>query len=234
MSVQSLAIVVPAYNEEASLESAVLSIASAAGRCIPDFEVIVVNDGSRDRTGEILDRIARTHPKVRAIHHPENRMIGGSLLSGLRAARASHMILVPVDNPLPEDRLRAFLAAADSADIAVGYRTERKGYRAWMSLGSRLYHGFCVLLFGVDLKDFMWISLYDREKILALHPRYEGIAIFPELLAKAASRGLRLAEVECPMVERKTGRATVSRLSRIAHLFLETLRLWAHVRFGRW
>lgn len=234
MSVQSLAIVVPAYNEEPSLETSVLAIAAAAERCIKDFEIIIVDDGSRDRTGEIADALAGKHPRIRAVHHGKNRMIGGSLLSGLQAARSSHLMLIPVDNPLTEERMRAYLDASERADIAVGYRPERQGYRAWMKAGSRLYHAFCVLLFGVPLKDFMWISLYDREKILALHPRFEGIAIFPEILAKAARRGLRLAEVECPMTARRTGRATVSRISRVSHLFLETLRLWTHVRFGKW
>jgi glycosyltransferase involved in cell wall biosynthesis len=234
LKVHSLTIVVPAYNEEKSLEASVASLVQSAEQVIPSYEIIVVNDGSRDRTGILLDQLCQRYPKVKAIHHQQNQMIGGSFLSALRQASASHVILVPVDNPLSAEMLNRFIQSAENADIVVGKRDQRTGYKIWMSALSKIYWLFCVLLFRVHISDFTWISLYDREKILKLSPQFTGICIFPEILVKASGRGLKLTEIKCPMIARKTGKATVSRIPRIVHLFLETFRLWRHITFDSW
>ena len=76
----------PAYNDAGTIASLVIQAVQVAGRLTPDFEVLVINDGSQDATGEIADELARTYPQVRVIHHPQNRGYGGALRSGFAAA----------------------------------------------------------------------------------------------------------------------------------------------------
>ena len=81
-----LSIFFPAYNDSGTIASMVIRAVQAAAALTPDYEVIVVNDGSADATAQIVDELARTYPRVRAVHHPRNRGYGGALQTGFRAA----------------------------------------------------------------------------------------------------------------------------------------------------
>src|SRR3954464_1004362 len=81
-----LSVFFPAYNDSGSIASMVIRAVRAAAELTPDFEVIVVDDGSADATPEIVDELARTYPQVRAVHHPKNRGYGGALQTGFRSA----------------------------------------------------------------------------------------------------------------------------------------------------
>src|SRR5881394_1328163 len=82
----SLSVFFPAYNDAGTIASLVIQAVRVAGRLTPDFEVIVVNDGSKDATAVILDELARTYPQVRVVHHPSNRGYGGALRTGFATA----------------------------------------------------------------------------------------------------------------------------------------------------
>src|SRR5918995_1896127 len=82
-----LSIFFPAYNDSGTIASLVITALQTARRLTPDFEVIVVNDGSADATGEIADELARTYPEVRVVHHPRNRGYGGALRTGFSSAQ---------------------------------------------------------------------------------------------------------------------------------------------------
>ena len=81
-----LSVFFPAYNDSGTIASMVIRAVQAASELTPDYEVIVVNDGSADATPEIIDELARTYPRVRAVHHPVNRGYGGALQTGFRSA----------------------------------------------------------------------------------------------------------------------------------------------------
>ena len=81
-----LSVFFPAYNDSGTIASMVIRAVRAAAELTPDFEVIVVDDGSADATPEIVDELARTYAQVRAVHHPKNRGYGGALQTGFRSA----------------------------------------------------------------------------------------------------------------------------------------------------
>ncbi|MBI2118352.1 MAG: glycosyltransferase family 2 protein [Elusimicrobia bacterium] len=234
MKLQTLTIAIPAYNEESTLEDAVQTIIATLDKLTIQYEIIVVNDGSQDKTGLVLDSLAKKYPLVKAIHHAHNKMIGAAFLSALHHSQSSHIMLIPVDNPLSSNLFFQFIESAKDADIVVGYRNQRLGYQSWMTILSKIYWLFCIVMFQIKLKDFTWICMYDRLKIKDLSPKSYGIAIFPEILVKAKKRGLKIVEIECPMIARRVGKATISKISRILHLFFETVYLWGHLHFGKW
>ena len=82
-----LSVFFPAYNDSGTIASLVIAALGAARKLTPDFEVIIVNDGSADATAEIANELARTYPEVKVVHHERNRGYGGALMAGIEAAR---------------------------------------------------------------------------------------------------------------------------------------------------
>src|SRR5262245_40850101 len=119
----------PAHNEEANVRELVAEALEALPELAETFEIIVVNDGSRDATGSIADELAAAHPDVvRAVHHPTNRGYGAALLSGFRAARHELVAFTDGDRQFRVadiGRLTARLAEPDHPDVVVGYRIKR-------------------------------------------------------------------------------------------------------------
>jgi glycosyltransferase involved in cell wall biosynthesis len=229
-AVPGLTVVVPAFNEEESLASAISEIRSNVAALSIPFEIVIVNDGSSDRTGAIADELSRADPAIRAIHHPKNRRVGAALKTGAAHARHRWMVLNPVDNPIPTTELQDMLAASKDVAIVVGYRSERAGYRPWMRFASRVYHDMLSVLFGLRLKDFNWCCLYQTEVLRATPMQNEGILGFPEVLIRAHHAGHALAEVPLSMRARVTGRPTVSKVRVLANTVVDVFALAWDVR----
>lgn len=228
--VLGLSVVVPAFNEEESLAEAIAAIRTNVAALSLPFEIVIVNDGSADRTGAIADELARTDSTVRAVHHPKNRRVGAALKTGAGHARHPWMVLNPVDNPIPTTELADMLAASIEADIVVGYRSERPGYRPWMQFASRVYHDMLQVLFGMRLRDFNWCCLYRTDVLRGTPMKHEGILGFPEVLIRAHHAGHRLVEVPLSMRARVTGRPTVSKMKTLANTVVDVLALAWDVR----
>lgn len=226
-----LSILVPAYNEEALLEQALRQMLQAAQEAVgADFELVVVNDGSQDRTGEILERLASEEAHIRVLHHDINRGIGAGITTAGRAARYNQAIICPVDNPLPAELLRAFWEKSASDVIVVGYRPQRLGYRRWQHFASRFYHALACFLLGLRLRDINWIHLYPTSLFYNIDIQFQGIVYLAEVLAKAQRLGYRFVEIEAPMRARPAGVATISKPRVIWRTFWDLWRLWAQMR----
>jgi glycosyltransferase involved in cell wall biosynthesis len=227
-----LSVVVPAYNESEGLRPAIAQIrANVAALGVP-FEIVIVNDGSKDDTGAIANAIAAEDPHVRVIHHARNRRVGAALKTGAANVLNEWMVLNPVDNAIPTEELRAMLAAARQADIVVGYRGDRPGYHAWMKWASGVYRDMLAALFRLRLRDYNWCCLYRTEVLRSLPMKYEGILGFPEMLIRAHDAGYELVEVPLSMKARVTGRPTVSRIRVLAKTSMDLLGLAADVRLN--
>jgi len=225
-----LSIVVPAYNEEASLVSAVRYMAGELATLPVPGEMVIVDDGSADRTGELADELAGSIRGVRAVHHAVNQGWGQAVRTGIANCKHEYLVLSPVDSPLSAAELTAFLEAAPDADIVAGYRTRRAGYPTWLSLGSRGYHHLVSAMFGLRVRDVNWVHLYRRTAIESLPLRLSGIAFPAEVLARATRRGFRIVEVRCEMRPRVTGRSTVTRPRVIARALRDVVGLWRELR----
>ena len=124
----TVSVVMPAYNEEEAIEDAVRDVQEHVFMVVPDAELVVVNDGSRDRTGEILDRLATGEPRMRVIH-TANGGHGRALRTGLDAASGSYVFLIDSDRQIPLTAFSALWEAAKTRDGAFGVRRKRNDPR---------------------------------------------------------------------------------------------------------
>src|SRR5215470_8678735 len=141
----------PAYNEEAGIEDAVKEVQDEILKLVPDGELIVVNDGSRDRTSEILHRLSASDPRVKVIDKP-NSGHGPSVVVGLEQARGEYVFLLDSDRQIPLDCFARLWEAARQCDGAFGMRSNRQDprFRLFLSTVIRLS---VRVLFGVDTVD---------------------------------------------------------------------------------
>ena len=231
MSVSELlTVIVPAYNEEALLATALASLERELAASGQPYEIVLVDDASRDRTGAIADELAAGSSTLRVIHHQVNGGIGAGIRTGVAAARGELLIVSPVDSPLTAGQVRAYVDAAADCDVVVGRRSRRVGYTWWMRLGAAVYRTLLRLLFGVPLHDFNWIHLYRRAVFERVTIEFGGIVFLAEVLIKAHDAGLRLREIPAEMEARTAGRPTVSRPAVVWRTFRGVLRLWWQLR----
>jgi dolichol-phosphate mannosyltransferase len=174
----TLTVLVPAYNEEAGLGRSVELILAKLAELGVSAEVLIVDDGSRDRTPAIADELAACHSQVRAFHHPANRGIGGGFVTGAAQARGEWLILIPADLALDLDELRKYLDAARRADVVVGARSDRRDYSAFRLFVAWVNIRLIQLLFGMKLRQFNYISMYRTEVLRRIEIEYWRSAFF--------------------------------------------------------
>ncbi len=220
-----LSIIIPAYNEEKNIITAVTRNMEVGREIAIDFEIIAINDGSTDDTGRRLAELEPSVPELVVKTHSTNRGIGAGIVTGIDCANGEFVIFAPADNPLEIDVIRPFLNIADHADLILGYRMEKPGYSCVMKFNSRVYHFLLRHIAGLPYRDINWIHLYRREIFHHLDIEFEGIVMAAEVVLKAHRRGLRIREVPCPMVERQHGRASASRLPVMIKTGLDLARL---------
>jgi glycosyltransferase involved in cell wall biosynthesis len=231
----------PAHNEEANLEGLVLEALETLPSIAETFEIIAVNDGSRDRTREIADRLAAEHPGVvRAVHHDVNRGYGGALRSGFEASRYELLAFTDGDRQFriaDIALLTGRLAAADRPDVVVGYRIKRADpiirivYARTYKLANRIFYGLRVR--DVDCA----CKLFRREALEGVRVESGGAFFSAELMIKVKEQGRSIAEVGVPHYARTAGSPTGARPSviwrAVKDFWMLRLRLWANADRAR-
>ena len=220
----SLSVVLPAYNEEANVERAVEGVSSVAQQLGIDYEIILVNDGSTDRTGEIARELMQRVPSFRLVEHYPNRGYGGSLRAGFAAAMGDLIAFVPADNQFDFREISRLLERLDEADIVSGYRAERQDtfIRKLNGFG---WNMLVRLLFGYLCRDIdCGFKLFRREVLERVTIVSDGAMIDTEFLAGARARGFRIAEVPVTHLPRVAGEATGANLKVIAKAFRDLVR----------
>ena len=234
-SVPRLSYFFPAHNEEANVRGLVEEALETLPRLADAFEIIVVDDGSRDGTGAIADELAAAHPDVvRAVHHPTNRGYGAALLSGFRAARHGLVAFTDGDRQFRvEDlgRLTERLAGADRPDVVAGYRIKRADPLI-RTLYARAYRLANRIFFGLRVRDVdCACKLFRREALEGLAVESGGAFFSAELLIKLEAAGRTVVEVGVPHHPRTAGSPTGARpsvvLRAVRDFWLLRLRMWA-------
>ena len=223
-----ITVVYPAFNEEHSIRQTVLRSLDALRGLFSSFEVLVVNDGSRDSTGELADGLAREFPtQVRVLHNPRNLGQGASIINGMRDARGELVLHNGIDYPFDLNDLAKMLPLLERADIVVAARKARPGYSAYRKLASVTNIALIHLLFDVHLRDYNFVQLYRKEVWQRVPIESRSTAFLtPGLLIRAHDMGYRLAEVEVDYHARERGVATAGSPRVVLASIREMLAFW--------
>lgn len=227
---EALSVFLPAYNEEANLEETVKNVTENLARVAAKWEVIIVNDGSKDQTGEIADRLAAKNKNIRVIHHRPNRGYGAALKSGLYAARYSWIAFIDSDGQFDFSEIDSFLETQKrtEADLVIGYYRKRQ-VTFLRKLNSFAWQIFVLFLFGLKVRDIDCGFKLIAKKVVDTIPRLEserGAFISSEFLVKAKKAGFKIVEIPVHHYPRLKGEATGAKLNVIIRSFLDLFRLW--------
>ena len=222
-----VSVLVPAKDEAANLPEFVRLCAEALGPAGFSFEVVIVNDGSRDDSARVLRELERDHPFLRTVTHRRQRGIADALKSAGDVARGDVFVFYPADlQYLPEDipRLVAPILAG-RADIVTGTK-QGKYEKAFVS---RVYNTLCRWLFGVRVTDLNSVKAYRREVM-------QGVPLRPDwhryMVVIAAADGFRLDSLPVPLYPRRAGESKFT-WRRIPVGLFDLLSVWFQLRFGR-
>jgi glycosyltransferase involved in cell wall biosynthesis len=222
-----LSIFFPAYNDAGTIASLLVVAHMTARTLTDDYEVIVVDDGSPDHTGALLDEMATHFPWLKIVHHEGNRGYGGALRTGFATASKELVFYTDGDAQYdPREMTGLWEAFSPAVDFVNGYKISRNDPLHRVVIG-RLYHWFVKLAFSLRLRDvdcdfrLMRRSIFDKVRLT----RSSGV-ICVELMKKVQDHGYRIAEVPVHHFHRSYGKSQFFNFPRVARTLVDLSRLW--------
>jgi len=230
-----LSVFLLAHNEEHSIERVVEGFAAVLPKLTDDHEIIVVNDGSTDQTGQIAERMAASDDHVRVVHHAFNQGYGAAVISGISAATKAYVLLSDADGQFEPADSALLAAKVKDYDVVVGCRL-RRADPVVRRLNGKAWSMLMRLLFGLRVTDIdCGFKLFRRELVANLALEANGAMITTELLAKLASRGAHITEVGVRHLPRLAGEQSGNSLRVIMRAFKELFILYWKLRpYQQW
>ena len=224
--VRELSVVLPAYNEEANIDRVVRQVIAYLEPTGIDYEVLPVNDGSRDRTAEILNALQREFPRVRPQHHAQNGGYGAALRTGFNAATKRSVFYMDGDGQFDIKDLDRLLPLASDDVIVTGFRIERRDPLV-RRLNAKLFGGWLVrVMLGVHVRDLNCaFKLIPKRVFETIALESTGALINAELYGRAIRAGFGIREVGVHHYPREAGVQTGAHLGVIVRAFYDLFRL---------
>jgi glycosyltransferase involved in cell wall biosynthesis len=223
----SLSIFFPAYNDAGTIASLAIVAHMAARKLTDDYEVIVVDDGSPDHTGELLDEMARQFSWLKVVHHAKNRGYGGALRTGFETASKDLVFYTDGDAQYdPRELSKLWEAFSSDTDFVNGYKIGRSDPLHRIVIG-RVYHWFVRTAFGLRLRDVDCDFRLMRRDIFrkVVLTRSSGV-ICVELMKKVQDNGFRIAQVPVHHFHRSYGKSQFFNFPRVGRTLVDLARLW--------
>lgn len=223
----SLSVFFPAYNDAATIAGLIDKADRAARQVSDDYEIIIVNDGSRDDTAAVLERLRETQPCLRVVTHQRNRGYGGALRSGFAAARHEWLFYTDGDGQYdPGELSRLVDSLAPGVDVVNGFKRRRGD--SWVRIGlGAIYNTMVRALFGLRIRDVDCdFRLIRRQALDRLTLVSDSGAICVELVRKLQDLGARFAEAPVSHYHRRHGRSQFFTVPRVARTASQLVRLW--------
>lgn len=226
----AISVFFPCYNEQQNVARTVESALVVLDKLDADFEVIIVDDGSSDRTGQIADEMAGRDGRVKVVHHAHNLGYGAALQSGFRAARKEFVFYTDGDGQFDIREMPPLLPLMEQYDIVSCYRLNRRDSLI-RKINAWCWTKLVCLLFGLRLRDIdCAFKLYKREIFDHIELSSTGALIDTEILARAVRRGYRITQEGVHHYPRTAGAQTGARFGVILRAFRELLELRSRIR----
>ena len=220
-----VSVVVMAYNEAASLKMVADEITAAVQRLGISYELLIIDDGSTDETGEIADHLAQQSELVRVVHHAPNGGLGAVYRTGFAEARGLYLTFFPADGQFPASSIEQLLAVMPNQDMVLGYIPRRPGMvlSRMLSLLERLVYR---ALFG-SLPAFQGVLMFRRVLLeeIELESRGRGWTVLMELIIRASRGGYRVTSIPTGVRPRFAGHSKVNNFRTIWANLIQVLEL---------
>ncbi len=232
--IDKLSVFLPSYNEEKNLDSTIKNVLQGLKKNFSIWELIIVDDGSKDKTGKIADDYAQKDKRIKVIHHNPNRGYGPALISGLYACKYPWIAFIDSDGQFDFSEINSFVSAQDktNADLVIGFYRKRQVSFS-RKLNTKLWQIIVWLLFGLNVKDidcgFKLISKKVIAKISKLESK-RGAFISSEFLIKSQKAGFKIVEIGVNHYPRKQGEGTGANLDVIIQSFVDIFTLWRKLK----
>lgn len=225
---ESLSIVIPAYNEEGNIARLVKDTLRDAKKISRDFEIIIVNDGSSDKTAIVVDSLAKKHREVRVIHHRKNEGLALAWKTGIQASRKDIILYIEGDGQQPFKDQYDLLEKIKYADLVLGTRSYRFDYTFFRKILSYGYLFLIRLFFNLTYKDVGWSQAYRRK----IFDKIEMKSVTPffdtEVVIKALRNKFKVIEARSYYRRRKAGSTSLGNIKTAYKMFQEMMKM----RFG--
>ncbi len=217
----------PAYNDAGTIPSMVIAADMTLRTLTDDYEVIVINDGSSDQTGEVLDELKRSYPRLRVVHHQKNTGYGGALRDGFAHATKELVFYTDGDAQYdPREMVSLLAAMVPGVDVVNGYKMKRSDPLIRIVIG-KMYHWTVRTAFGLKVRDtdcdfrLFRRTVFDKVRL----ERNSGV-ICVEMMKKVQDAGFNIAQVPVSHYHRAYGQSQFFNFRRVFRVGVDLVKLW--------
>jgi dolichol-phosphate mannosyltransferase len=229
----SVTFVVPALNEEARIAATVDTVLQAATvSTLSSYEIVLVNDGSSDNTGPIMDQLASQNPNIKVVHNPHNLNLGGAYKRALAVARCDYLVLVPGDNAMPVTSLSLILSHVGDADLILLYHPNTHLRPMGRRIGSWGFTQLINLLFGQHVKYYN-AMVPRRELLNKITITTNSYAFQAEAVLKLIRSGCAYVEVPIPIAASNADHSAAIQPKKIVQVLKTIAALVAEIHFRK-
>jgi len=229
----TLSIIIPAFNEEKNIESAVKNAISAAEGKFSDFEILLFNDCSQDNTGVIIDKLKKEDSRIRVIHNRKNEGFANSYKKGVELAEKDFVAMVPGDDEISAESVSEIFGLVGKADIIIPYTVNRQIRSFSRQLISSFFTALINFLFGLKLKYFNGPVVHRRELIQSIKIKSSSFAFQAEALVQLIKMGHSFIEVGMYIKNREYGKSKALRLNNLLGVLKTVFELFQKVYFSK-
>lgn len=229
-----LSVFFPAYNEQGHIATTVRKALPILPKIAKKWEILIINDGSKDNTGKIADKLAGKNKNIKAIHHTANRGYGAAFKSGLYGGKYEWIAFTDADGQFDLSEITNFITTQrkTKADLVIGYYKKRQVSKAKI-ITSKMWEAVVFMLFGLHVRDIDCGFKLISKKVAVAIPDLEserGAFISSEFLIKAKKKGFKIVEIPVSHYPRTKGQGTGRDLKVIINSFKDLFKLWLKLR----
>jgi glycosyltransferase involved in cell wall biosynthesis len=229
---KTITVIVPAFNEEANIKDAIENILFAIGNNFEDYEILVFDDGSTDRTGEIIDEFAVNNDKIKALHNGRNRGFGYCCGRGVEIAGMNYISILPGDNEIEGFSVREMFKAIGVADIISPYTVNIEVRPRHRIIISSLYVLIMNILFRCNLHYYTGPAIHRRDLLRKIPLKISNFAFMSVVLVKLIRSGYSFVEVPIYIRNRTQGKSKAFKIKHVISVLCTIGKLFWEVQIS--